>query len=117
MITTDKDDLVHGTGVGDIEGGSVLSGAAVRRLACDAALIYATISADGVRLDFGRETRQISRALKIFLVARDGGCVFPGCDALPAWCQVHHLIPWGGLGRTDRPQPRLALPFPSSPAT
>jgi hypothetical protein len=102
VITTDKDDLIHGTGVGDVEGGSVLSGAAVRRLACDAALMYATIRADGIRVDFGRETRQISRGLKTFLLARDGGCVFPGCDALPAWCQVHHLIHWGGLGRTDR---------------
>ena len=65
-------------------------------------LTQATFSSGGVRMDFGRETRMISRALKMFLVARDGGCVFPGCDGLPAWCQVHHLLPWGQLGRTDR---------------
>src|ERR1700712_1772348 len=102
VITGNQDDTAHGIGVGDIEGGSVLSGVAVRRLACDAALIFSTIRADGIKVDFGRETRKISRGLKTFLVARDGGCVFPGCDARPGWCQVHHLLPWGRLGRTDR---------------
>jgi hypothetical protein len=102
VITADENDVVHGTGVGDVEGGSVLSGVAVRRLACDAALIYSTLRADGIRVDFGRETRKISRGLKTFLISRDGGCIFPDCDARPAWCQVHHLLPWGCKGRTDR---------------
>jgi hypothetical protein len=101
IVTVDKDDLVHGTGVGDVEGGSVLPGAAIRRIACDAALILSTLRADGTTLGFGRKTRMVATGLKTHLVSRDGGCVFPGCDARPAWCQVHHLIHWGRKGRTE----------------
>jgi hypothetical protein len=25
---------------------------------------------------------------------RDEHCVFAGCDAPPAWCDVHHLLEW-----------------------
>ena len=102
VITIDHDDLVHGTGVADLEGGSVLSGAAVRRIACEAAIIASSLAGGGTKLDFGRQTRLIASGLKTFLVSRDGGCVFPGCDAPPAFCQVHHLIHWGHTGRTER---------------
>ena len=100
VITIDHDDLIHGTGVGDIEGGSVLSGAAIRRLACDAAIIASSL-AGASNHDFGRRTRIITNGLKTRLISRDGGCVFPGCDARPAWCQVHHLIHWAREGRTE----------------
>jgi hypothetical protein len=102
VITIDHDDLVHGTGMGDVEGGSVLPGAAIRRLACDAAVIASSLSAGGTKLNFGRQTRIVASGLKNHLVSRDGGCVFPGCDARPVWCQVHHLIHWSRAGRTDR---------------
>lgn len=35
------------------------------------------------------------------LAARDGGCVFPGCEAPPAWCDAHHLLPWDDGGTTQ----------------
>jgi hypothetical protein len=101
VITIDHDDLVHGTGVADIEGGSVLPGAAVRRIACDAAVIASSLTGGGSKLSFGRTTRIIATGLKTHLVSRDGGCIFPGCDAPPAYCQVHHLIHWGREGRTE----------------
>ena len=84
------------------EGGTVLSGAAVRRIACDAAIIASSLDGAGSKLNFGRTTRLIAIGLKNYLVSRDGGCVFPGCDAPPAWCQAHHLIHWETGGRTDR---------------
>jgi hypothetical protein len=102
VITGDRDDIAHGIGYGDVEGGTILSGAAIRRLICDAAIIFSTIRSDGITLDFGRQTRTISSGLRTYLVSRDGGCVFPDCDARPSWCQVHHLLPWGREGRTDR---------------
>jgi hypothetical protein len=102
VITIDHDDLIHGTGVADIEGGSVLPGAAVRRIACDVAVIASSLTGGGSKLSFGRTTRIIATGLKTHLVSRDGGCIFPGCDAPPAWCQAHHLIHWGRKGRTDR---------------
>jgi hypothetical protein len=35
------------------------------------------------------------------LEARDGGCVFPGCDRPPAWCDAHHVDERSRGGRTD----------------
>jgi HNH endonuclease len=35
------------------------------------------------------------------LVARDKGCVFPGCGRPPAWCHVHHITSWMSGGETS----------------
>jgi hypothetical protein len=32
---------------------------------------------------------------------RDGGCVFPGCDLPPHWCDAHHVVPFEAGGSTD----------------
>ena len=33
----------------------------------------------------------ISGKLRTALIARDGGCRFPGCGAPVAWCDAHHI--------------------------
>jgi len=60
-----------------------------------------------LRLDAGgrfvacRETeRGPSRAQRRALEARDGGCVFPGCECPPAWCDAHHVVPYSDDGPT-----------------
>ncbi len=35
------------------------------------------------------------------LIARDGGCSFPGCTVPPQWCERHHIIGWAFGGSTD----------------
>jgi hypothetical protein len=35
------------------------------------------------------------------LIARDGGCSFPGCDTAPQWCERHHILPWQVGGDTN----------------
>jgi len=53
-------------------------------------------------LDLGRSRRLASRAQWLALVARDSGCVLPGCHAPPSWCDVHHLLEWtADHGPTD----------------
>ena len=52
-------------------------------------------------IDVGRRTRVVSPALRRAIVARDRGCVFPGCDAPAAWCDVHHLVHWSRGGPTN----------------
>jgi hypothetical protein len=52
-------------------------------------------------LDVGRMTRVVQPAQRHALVVRDGGCVFPGCDRPPGWCEAHHLIHWLHGGPTD----------------
>jgi HNH endonuclease len=52
-------------------------------------------------LEVGRATRVVSPAQRTALAVRDGGCVFPGCDRPPAWCDAHHLRHWLHGGTTD----------------
>jgi hypothetical protein len=40
----------------------------------------------GAVLDLYRTRRIASPAQTLALIARDGGCSFPGCDVAPQWC-------------------------------
>ena len=88
-------------GVGDVAGGSTLPAAALRRWACDAGIIPMVLGSKSQILDYGRLTREISPGLRSYLVARDGGCVFPGCDMPPAWTEGHHRLHWLHFGPTN----------------
>ncbi|WP_243866868.1 HNH endonuclease signature motif containing protein [Actinophytocola oryzae] len=35
------------------------------------------------------------------MIARDRGCVAPGCDRPPEWCDAHHLVHWSDGGATS----------------
>jgi hypothetical protein len=52
-------------------------------------------------LEVGRTSRVVTAAQRAALAIRDGGCVFPGCDRPPAWCEAHHLVHWLHGGPTD----------------
>jgi hypothetical protein len=54
---------------------------------------------DGPPLDVGRKTRRIPTRLRRAVLARDGVCVFPGCDR--AIAQIHHREHWTKGGPTD----------------
>ncbi len=55
----------------------------------------------GTPLFAGRGTRYATPDQRRALIARDGGCVFPGCDTPASWCDAHHIIPWEHGGTTD----------------
>lgn len=72
------------------------------RLACATGTVAITIDTDGQPLALGRERRLFSRAQRIALAARDGGCRWPGCERPPSWCEAHHIEHWQrDEGRTD----------------
>jgi hypothetical protein len=52
----------------------------VLRLANQAEIVPTVMTATGAVLDLGRTRRIASRAQTYALIARDGGCSFPGCD-------------------------------------
>ncbi|WP_298887308.1 HNH endonuclease signature motif containing protein [uncultured Serinicoccus sp.] len=70
-------------------------------LGCTADITPVWLAADGAPLALGRESRYASPAQWKALAVRDGGCSFPGCTALPQWCDSHHLDHWARGGRTD----------------
>jgi hypothetical protein len=52
-------------------------------------------------LDLGRTKRLFTPAQRKALALRDRRCRAEGCDTPAAWCEAHHLDPWGTGGRTD----------------
>ena len=68
---------------------------------CDAAIIPVITNSLGVPLDLGRTVRYATRAQRHALATRDGGCVFPGCDAPAHWTDAHHIVHWPHHGPTD----------------
>ena len=56
---------------------------------------------DGAVLALGRTVRLATPAQKDALIARDLGCVIPGCAVPGEHCEAHHVIPWAAGGPTD----------------
>jgi hypothetical protein len=52
-------------------------------------------------LDVGRAQRTMTPAIRKALAVRDRGCVFPGCDRPPGWCDAHHVLHWVHFGRSS----------------
>jgi len=100
VITMDYDKLRAGIGAGALDDGNLVSPATVRRMACDAGIIPATLKGAGQVLDLGRERRLFSGHLRRALVVRDRGCAFPACDRPPRWCDGHHVKHWLDGGRS-----------------
>ena len=78
--------------------GGRLSPAALRMLACDAAVVPVVLGGAGQPLDVGRATRTIPEGLRRAVAARDRGCA--RCGRPPSWCEVHHVLPWEHGGET-----------------
>ena len=90
-VTIDAADLAEGSaGTGVTEDGLDLSGSAVRRMACDADLIWVLLDAEGCVLDVGRTRRLVTASVWTALVVRDRYCAFPGCTRPPVMCHAHH---------------------------
>jgi hypothetical protein len=81
--------------------GDRLSAERYRHLLCDAAYTAVVVDRVGVPLGLGRTVRYATPAQRRALVVRDGGCVFPGCDAPASWCDAHHVDHWDHGGNTD----------------
>lgn len=91
----------HGaTGIVE-DGGSALPGSVVDRAHCAGGGIRIDTDTAGAPLAVGRDERLFTRAQRIALAARDGGCLWPGCERPPSYCEAHHRVPWSEGGVTD----------------
>lgn len=101
IIRVNADDLQSGIGHGTIDGADQpVSITAVRRMAASGGVIPCVLDTTGEILDFGRERRLFTRAQKLALVERDGGCA--RCGLPPHMTKVHHLAWWKrDTGPTD----------------
>ena len=92
-----------GLGFGTVETstGDVLSIAEAFRLAAEAEIVSVVMTGTGRPLHLGRTRRCASVSQTFALIARDGGCSFPGCTVPPEWCERHHITGWASGGLTD----------------
>jgi hypothetical protein len=85
------------------------SDAELRRLACEAGIIPTVLGTSSQPLDLGRTARLYSKAQRIALGLRDGGCTAKGCETSASGCHAHHDDPCR-LGLTDLANGRLLGP-------
>ena len=96
------DELIDGLGgTARLDAGGRISPGEVRRLACTAGLVPVVLGGSSQPLDLGRERRLHSRAQRLALTMRDGGCRAVGCDWPPGMCHAHHPDPWSHGGATS----------------
>jgi len=101
MVVT-KEDLDRRNGVGFIDGQTAtVSVATVERHACDGGVVPIMFDRSGKALNLGRTQRLHSPRQRTVIAARDGGCLAPGCERPPSWCEVHHIHEFAKGGETS----------------
>jgi len=102
-ITAGLDTLLAlpGAPAADTTWGGPVTAATLRRIACDAGVSLLLTDQHGVPLHVGRQARTVTPGIWAALLARDVGCVFPGCTRPAAWCQAHHRTHWADGGDTS----------------
>ncbi|MEA4945393.1 MAG: DUF222 domain-containing protein [Propionicimonas sp.] len=101
VITIDEAKLRSATPA-TLATGERISAGQLRRLACSHGILPAVLGGAGIPVELGRSQRLFSAAQRDALAVMDGGCVAPGCDRPPAWCEAHHGgLPFADGGKTD----------------
>ena len=101
IVRVRVEDLEAGTGVATVDGvDQPVSVGAVRRMAAGGGVIPCVLGGDSEVLDWGRERRLFTRAQRLALVERDGGCAM--CGLPPEMTKAHHIRWWSrDRGPTD----------------
>ncbi|HYY10305.1 MAG TPA: HNH endonuclease signature motif containing protein, partial [Kineosporiaceae bacterium] len=79
-------------------------------LTCNAVVRAALLEPGGALLDLGRRQRLATPTQRTALLARDGGCIIPGCPVPGDACDAHHVIWWSRGGPTDLDNLTLLCP-------
>ncbi|WP_406031358.1 HNH endonuclease [Nocardioides sp. NBC_00163] len=101
IVTIDIDQLRKDAGIAQIVGGSPITAAEARRLACTANIIPAVLGGASEVLDFGCKERFFTAAQRRALLLRSATCEAEGCDIPGTWAEAHHWIEWARGGATD----------------
>ncbi|SFS02467.1 HNH endonuclease [Microbacterium sp. cf046] len=89
----ENDDPANSTGHALIDGiNQPVSISTARRMAAGGGIIPCVLDSQGEILDWGREKRLFTRAQRLALVERDGGCAM--CGLPPGMTRAHHIRWW-----------------------
>jgi hypothetical protein len=89
-VNIDLDDLKAQVGAATLTTGTRVSSGELRRIACTQGILPMVFNGASLPLDMGRSKRLFTPAQRIAIANRDLGCVAPGCEAPPGWCEGHH---------------------------
>lgn len=93
VVRVGLEELTTGNGVATVDGlDQPISISACRRMAASGGIIPVVLGGEGEILDWGRKKRLFTRAQRLALVERDGGCVM--CGLAPQLTKAHHLRWW-----------------------
>jgi hypothetical protein len=110
VVTMTLEQLLADNGTAQLDDGTRMSAGQARRLACEAGIVPAVLGTGSRPLDLGRRTRLFTKAQRIALGLRDGGCTARGCETSASGCHAHHDDPWSRGGLTDLTNGRLLCP-------
>lgn len=100
IVRIPLDALTGGEGVAEIDGiARPVDAGAVRRMAGNAEIVPCVLGGDSEVLDFGVRRRPFTRAQRLALEERDGGCA--SCGLPGSFAEAHHLTWWSAGGATD----------------
>ncbi|HEY8913762.1 HNH endonuclease signature motif containing protein, partial [Lacisediminihabitans sp.] len=102
VVRMSLESLLSGLGEAQIDGTEQpISAGTARRLAADAAIIPAVLGGASEVLDFGASRRLFSRAQRLALAERDGGCAITNCPRPPSHTEAHHIRWWSHTQETN----------------
>ena len=110
VVTMTLEQLLAEQATALLDDGSRMSAGQARRLACEAGIVPAVLGTKSQPLDLGRAARLFTRAQRVALGLRDGGCTAKGCETSASGCHAHHDDPWSRHGLTDLANGRLLCP-------
>jgi hypothetical protein len=101
IVAINLEDLLAKAGIAECSDGSQFTVDQLWRIADEADIWPIILNRRGVPLALGRTQRLASKGQTMALIARNGGCSFPGCTHPPQWCDRHHIVDWISGGSTD----------------
>ena len=93
-----RDDATTAGVVCELDDGTPLPPATVRRLCCDANILPVVLGGDGVPLDVGRSRRLATADQRRALSVMYSRCGWPGCHVAFEHCRIHHITHWPTAG-------------------
>ena len=110
VVTMTLEQLLGEHATALLDDGTRMTAGQARRLACEAGIIPAVLGTSSQPLDLGRAARLYTKAQRIAMGLRDGGCTARGCETTASGCHAHHDDPWSRGGLTDLARGRLLCP-------
>ncbi|WP_439936923.1 DUF222 domain-containing protein [Nocardia sp. N13] len=110
VVTMTLEQLLGEHATALLDDGTRMTAGQARRLACEAGIIPAVLGTSSQPLDLGRAARLYTKAQRIAMGLRDGGCTARGCETTASGCHAHHDDLWSRGGLTDLARGRLLCP-------